>query len=85
MKCWVYILFSEKLGKYYIGSSKDPETRLKYHNLGKKGWTKRGIPWEIVFQQEFEDKTTAMSKERFIKKKKSKKFIGRIISGEYKL
>jgi len=45
MECFVYILYSEKLDRFYIGSSYDPELRLHYHNLGKKGWTKAGIPW----------------------------------------
>ncbi|MCP3683831.1 MAG: hypothetical protein GY861_14190 [bacterium] len=41
--------------------------RLRYHNQGKKGWTKRGIPWRIVFQQEFQDKKMAMDKAKIRK------------------
>ena len=81
----VYILYSQRLDKYYVGSSSNPELRLKYHNMGEKGWTKRGIPWELVFQQEFQDKKYAMEKEKFIKKQKSKQFIEYLISGEYHL
>ena len=85
MKYFVYILYSKKLDKYYIGTSHDPEKRLKYHNIGKKGWTKRGIPWELAFQKEFRDKLTAMKEERQIKNQKSKKYIEKLISGEYTL
>ena len=81
----VYILYSQRLDKYYIGSSKNPKSRLKYHNMGKKGWTKRGVPWELVFQQEFQDKKYAMGKEMYIKKQKSKIFIKNLISGKYSL
>ena len=82
---YVYILYSEKLDKYYIGSSKNPELRLKYHNMGKKGWTKRGVPWKLVFQQEFQDKKDAMEKEMYVKNQRSKIFIEKLISERYNL
>ena len=80
---YVYILYSEKKDLYYVGSSKNPHARLKYHNTGKKGWTKHGTPWKIVFQKEFQDKKLATQKENFIKKQKSRKFIEKLISGKY--
>ena len=81
MRCSVYILYSEKIDKYYIGSSHDPQMRLYYHNLGQKGWTKRGIPWKLVYQKEYKDKMDAMRVERHIKKLKSRKIVEKIISG----
>ena len=83
MQCFVYILYSEKLDKFYTGSSHNPELRLHYHNLGKKGWTKAGIPWESVFQHAFDNNIIAREKELFIKKQKSKIYIEKLISGEY--
>ncbi len=80
MPHYVYILYSEKLDKYYIGSSHDPEMRLHYHNLGRKGWTKSGIPWKMVFKHEFPDKKTAMQKEMHIKRMKDRKYIERLIA-----
>ena len=85
MKHFVYILYSKKLDKYYIGSSHDPHERLKYHNIGLKGWTKRGIPWKIVYKKGFDDKKIAMSKERFVKKQKSRLYIEKLLSGEHEL
>ncbi len=85
MGYFVYILYSKKLDRYYIGSSCDPVERLRYHNLELKGWTKRGVPWGIVYTTEFTDRNTAMVKERFIKNQKSRKFIEKLISGEYEL
>lgn len=82
---FVYILYSEKLNKYYIGSSGDPEKRLYYHNLGKKGWTKTGVSWKLMFKKGFNDKEEAMSKERYIKRQKDRKYIEKIISGELEL
>ncbi|MFC1556015.1 GIY-YIG nuclease family protein [candidate division KSB1 bacterium] len=82
---FVYILHSEKIDQYYIGSSHDPEMRLHYHNQGKKGWTKRGIPWKIVFKQEFADKKSALDNEKYIKDQKSRSYIQKLITGEYEL
>ena len=82
MSHFVYILYSEKLDKYYVGSSHDPEMRLHYHNLCRKGWTKPGIPWKLVFKKEYEDKKTAMERERYIKRQKDRKYIERLISNE---
>ena len=83
MGYYIYILYSEKIDKYYIGSSVDPNKRLEYHNFGREGWTKIGTPWKMVFKKRFIDKKTAMEKEQFIKKQKSKKFIKKLIDGEY--
>ena len=82
---FVYILYSEKLSKYYVGSSEYPKLRLNYHNLGKKGWTQKGVPWKLVFKKEFETKRIARQKENFIKRQKSGIFIEKLISGEYNI
>jgi len=41
----VYILFSSKTGKYYIGSTDNLEGRLKHHNAGSTSSTKSGAPF----------------------------------------
>ena len=82
---YLYILYSEKIDQFYVGVSHDPKLRLKYHNLGKKGWTKRGVPWIIVFTKQYQDESSAMKKERFIKSQKSQLFIKKIVNGEYTL
>ncbi len=82
MSTYVYILYSERIDKYYIGSSNDPEKRLHFHNPGKLGWTKRSTPLKHVNKKEFLDKKTATEKERYIKKMKERQFIEKIISCE---
>lgn len=37
---FVYILFSSKTEKYYIGSTDNLESRLKHHNAGATPFTK---------------------------------------------
>jgi putative endonuclease len=63
----VYILESEKNGRYYIGYTSDLEKREKDHNSGKNVSTKYGIPWIVVYSEKFEDKKSAWLRERQIK------------------
>ena len=72
----VYILYSEKLSKFYIGYSSDVASRLSYHNSeGNTIWTKRGIPWELIFEINVLSEAQAIGIEKHIKKMKSRKYI----------
>ena len=52
----------------YTGFTTDPEKRLKAHNSGKGAKYTRGRgPCEIVYLEEFTDKSEAMSREYYIK------------------
>jgi putative endonuclease len=42
---YVYINYSEKFDKFYIGQTNDFESRLKLHNLGLVTSTKPYAPW----------------------------------------
>ncbi len=41
---FVYILYSEVLRRYYVGSTNDVHTRVERHNTSKYGYTKIGLP-----------------------------------------
>jgi putative endonuclease len=71
-KNYTYILYSKHLDSYYIGSTKDIDRRLQEHNRGKSPYTKRGLPWELVYQEEFETKSGAYQRELQIKSWKSR-------------
>ena len=74
-----YILFSDKLNKYYIGACTDIERRLYEHNIGHSKFTSLGIPWIVKFKKEFDTLLEAKQYESMIKKKKSRKFIESLI------
>ena len=76
-----YILFSEKLNIYYVGSTGNLEDRLKRHNTGRSKFTKRGIPWKLVYQKQYLTKSEAYKAELYIKSQKSKKYIENLIAG----
>jgi putative endonuclease len=69
MTCYVYILYSEKWKRYYVGITNDLVDRLKRHNNGQSLSTKGGVPWKIIYKIECEDKSAAMSLETKIKKR----------------
>jgi putative endonuclease len=81
MKYTVYILYSHKRDKYYVGYTQNPTERLLEHNAGATPYTRSGIPWIIVYQEECANKTTAIKRENAIKKMKSRKYLERLISG----
>jgi putative endonuclease len=82
---WVYILYSEKIDKYYIGATSNLKNRFDFHNSDyNKIWTKRGKPWKLVFSHKFETHKDAFGAERFIKKQKSRVFITKLITEGWK-
>jgi putative endonuclease len=75
MPYFIYILQSEKNGRYYIGSTSDIDDRLKRHNEGRSRYTKTGTPWKLVYKEELPNKTSALKRENYLKRQKSKKLI----------
>ncbi len=77
---YVYIIYSKKIDRYYVGYTDDLEWRIERHNSGWGKYTKRGIPWRLVYKESFETKSEAIKREREIKRKKSRKYIEDLIS-----
>ena len=44
---YVYIISSEKLGRFYVGQTSNISKRLFEHNQGMSYYTSAGIPWEL--------------------------------------
>ena len=76
---YVYILYSESSDKYYIGHTNDLIDRLARHNRGGNKYTSKGQPLKLVYSEEFLSKELAYSRERQIKKWKSKIMIQKLI------
>ena len=64
---YIYVLWSSKLVKRYIGSTDNLEKRLDEHNRGSNKFTKGGIPWIKIHQEDFSTKTDALKREKFLK------------------
>ena len=78
---FVYIIYSARLDRYYIGESQDPEVRVEFHNRGLQRYTKRASDWRMVFKGSYCNRTEAQIVERKIKSSKSRKTIQRWIEG----
>jgi len=64
---FVYILFSKKLQKYYIGQTNNIKNRLQQHNSGESNYTSRGIPWEFKWYTMKNTRSEAIILERKLK------------------
>ena len=77
---FVYILYSEKIGKYYIGACENLERRLYEHNIGHSKFTSTGLPWKLKYTETFQTLQDPKQREKKIKAMKSKKYIEDLIA-----
>ena len=68
----VYIIYSDKIDKYYIGFSSDVSDRIKKYNRKSKGFSSLGRPWVILYTESFENKRDAMVREKQLKNWKNR-------------
>ncbi|MDH3321905.1 MAG: GIY-YIG nuclease family protein [Flavobacteriaceae bacterium] len=79
----VYILFSQKRSKYYVGQTHNINERFKRHNNGFVPSTKSGLPWELVLTLKVETRSEALKLEKKIKKRGIKRYLLDNQLGEY--
>ena len=77
----VYILYSTRYDRYYIGQTNNLLIRLAQHNEGKSISTKHYRPWALVYREEYSNRGLAMGKEKYLKSLKSKKQLVKYIAG----
>ena len=65
---FVYFLQSELDGTIYIGFTSDLELRLKQHNKGHSQYTSSKMPWRLIHSEMFPDKSSAIKREKQLKK-----------------
>jgi putative endonuclease len=76
----VYIIYSSSLNKFYIGYTSDLEVRIGEHNNGISHYTSKVSDWTIKYYEVYPSRELAMSREKEIKKKKSRKYIEWLIN-----
>ena len=79
MAYFVYILYSKKDKKLYTGCTNNLEERLKRHNSGAVSATKFRRPLELIYEEEYKNKTEAFDRERFLKTKWGNTFKQRVL------
>ena len=79
MAC-MYILYSQKLDRYYVGACNFIDQRLHEHNTGKSTYTSTGMPWELRYTEPYDTLLLAKRREGYVKRMKSRKYIENLIA-----
>ena len=72
---FVYVLRSEKDGRFYVGMTANVERRLAEHNAGRAKSTKGYCPWKLFFFESFENRIEARKREKYLKTGYGKQWI----------
>ena len=75
MAGYVYVLESERNGRYYVRSTDNLARRCSQHVSGQCHTTMRMLPVKLVGWQEFETLSEARRVERALKSRKSRVYI----------
>ncbi|OGR84247.1 MAG: hypothetical protein A2901_06655 [Elusimicrobia bacterium RIFCSPLOWO2_01_FULL_54_10] len=64
---FVYILKSLKSDVHYIGMTNNLERRVNEHNTGQSYWTKRHMPFHLIYFEGFLSDKDAREREKKLK------------------
>jgi len=75
MKYFVYLLVSEKNGKFfsYVGITNDLKRRITLHNTSKGAKYTKGKKWHLAYKKSYNSKSKALKEEYSLKKDKKKR------------
>ena len=77
---FVYIIQSLQNDTFYKGITSNLEKRLKDHNAGRSTYTKKFMPWKLVYSEECENRKEARNRELFLKTSDGKKSVLKYLS-----
>ena len=84
MEFTVYILYSEKYNKFYIGYTSNLIQRFLSHNqLAMKGWTCRFRPWKVIYTEIYPTKEQAIEREAQLKAGQGRRWIKERIEKDF--
>jgi len=63
----IYVLWSVKLKKRYTGCTENLEKRILEHNAGKQRSTRGGIPWNLLYIENYNTLSEARKRESYLK------------------
>ena len=75
MSDFVYLIYSEKHDRFYVGHTSNLNNRLELHNKGSVKSTKAFIPWKIVYTEEFNSALEARDREKYFKTGAGRRFL----------
>ncbi len=75
-----YALVSDE-GHHYTGHSSDLNLRLARHKLHTTHFTKKGTNWRIIYSKEFQTRSEAMKREKWLKSGVGREWLRKNIAG----
>ncbi len=76
---FVYIIQSMKDNSFYVGYTGNIDSRVREHNFGRTGYTKKKRPWKLIYYEKLETEAQAINREKYLKKLKSRIALEKII------
>jgi putative endonuclease len=76
----VYVLYSEKDCRTYVGSTSDTERRIKEHNNGKCYSTKNRRPLKLIYKENYNTLSEARKREKYLKSHSGRKILKQVIT-----
>ena len=73
MEGYIYLLFTDKDSKTYLGSTNDIERRINEHTAGKTRSTRNRRLLRLIYQEKFDTLREARDREKFLKSRKGRK------------
>ena len=71
----MYVLYSDRSHRTYVGQTKDLGARLKKHNAGNVRSTSPYLPWRVIHVEAFATRSEAMKRELWFKMSIGRRFI----------
>jgi putative endonuclease len=72
---YVYILLSDKDGRFYTGSTNDLKRRLSEHNEGRVESTVKRRPLRLIYYEACLNEEDARAREKYLKSGMGKRYI----------
>ena len=72
---WVYILYSASTDTYYKGQTNNLQQRIVRHNNGLEKYTKKGVPWILIYSISCNERSEALTLERKLKNLSRKRLL----------
>lgn len=75
----VYVIRSDK-GIRYVGYTSCLDKRMSQHNSGISKYTKRDSGWHLIHSEDFNTRSEAMKRERWLKSGLGREYLGSLES-----
>ncbi len=79
---YLYILHSNDLNKFYIGSTQNIQERLQRHLSGRSKYTSKAKDWVLLYSEEYQTRALAIKREKQLKNWKNAVRIRELIQRE---